>query len=215
MPEIDLLIFDLDGTLVDSRESLHQAVNYTLKQLGLEARTLEEVSSFIGGGVEDLMGKSLPDDKSNLVDKAVDIFEAYYSKHPADKSRAYDNVEEILKYFSNKKKMVITNAATKLAEWILKELNLREYFFKIQGADDNKCLKPSTCQLDKALSDIDIKDERIILVGDLDLDIEAGKKAGFYTCGVTYGIGDKGMLEAAGADFIIDDILELKEIIKK
>lgn len=213
MKYVDLIIFDLDGTLVDSRQDIANAVNFTLSYLGLKRKSKEEISSYIGGGVEDLIRKSLGHKGGLLLKKAQSNFERYYRRHSTDNSVLYPNVKEALEYFKAKRKVVVTNRKYEFSILALKALSICNFFEGVIGGDDLGCQKPSSCPLDKIIRDLDINREKTIIVGDMDIDISAGKKAGIATCGVTYGIGKKEDVIKARPDFIIDDVIRLKDII--
>lgn len=211
---VDLILFDLDGTLVDSRKDIANAVNFTLNKLGFETKSIEEISSYIGGGVESLISKSIGRDNGNLFDRALSVFEEYYRKHSTDESRLYAGVKETLEYFRNKRKIVVTNRNYEFAVITLKILGIYDCFEDITGGDDASCLKPSSCPLDRAVDKFKADKNKTIIIGDMYLDILAGKRAGIVTCAVTYGIGKKGDILKANPDYIVDNIIELKKIIK-
>ncbi len=213
MKYIDLIIFDLDGTLVDSRDDIANAVNFTLKKIGLKERSISEISSYIGTGIEDLIGKSLGNKQEVLLTRVLSVFEKYYRKHSTDNSVLYPNVKEILEYFKNKRKVIVTNRNYEFALIALNKLGIYDYFENVVGGDDIGCMKPSSCPLDISMNRLNTNKEEAIIVGDMDIDIVAGKKAGIITCGVTYGIGKKEDIIKAKPDFIIDDIIDLKSII--
>lgn len=214
MLEINLIIFDLDGTLIDSTEDIAAAVNFTLKKLGLEEKSQSEIRSYIGWGVEDMMRKSLGKNHREFLNKSISILENYYRKQGISKAVLYPNTKETLEHFKNKKKAIVSNRKHEFINLILKHVNIFNYFEYIVGGDDIDCLKPSSCPLDKAMGKFNIKKDKAIIVGDMGIDIEAGKNAGILTCGVTYGIGKKEDIVKAKPDFIINDLLELKNIIK-
>jgi phosphoglycolate phosphatase len=215
MHGVDLIIFDLDGTLVDSRHDIANAVNHTLKNLGLKAKSTEEITSYVGKGVGELLKKSLGDKQGLLVQEALSIFTDYFNEHYADSTRLYPYVKETLEYFEDKKKAIITNRFHRLAELTLKAMEIRGYFDDIIGSDDENCMKPSACPLDKTMAKFDIRDkDKAIMVGDMDIDIMTGKNAGILTCAVTYGLGRREDIIKAKPDYIIDDMGKLKEIIE-
>lgn len=209
----DLILFDLDGTLVDSGHDIANAVNYTLETLGMRDRSFKEIVSYIGSGVEDLIIKSLGGQKGKLK-KALRIFEDYYMDHITDKSSLYPGVKDILEYFKDKKKVIITNRNHKFAVLAMNNLGILDYFADILGGDDLSCMKPSSCPVNKIVNKFHADKKRAIMVGDMAIDVSAGKEAGISTCAVTYGIGKKEDIVKSKPDYIIDSILELKEIIK-
>ena len=213
MHYIELIIFDLDGTLVDSKEAIAKGVNFALGELGLQEKNALEISSYIGTGVDDLIRKSLGQGKEHYFEKTKSLFENY-RKHSPDSSRLYPGAKEILEYFKNKRKTIVTNRKYEFALPTLKKLGIYDYFEVILGADDIECKKPSACPLDRAVAKFNINKEKTIIVGDMDIDILAGKSAGILTCAVTYGIGKREAILKAKPDYTIDNILKLKEIIK-
>lgn len=214
MLEIELIIFDLDGTLIDSRKDIASAVNFTLKKVNLPAKGEPEISSYIGMGVEDLIRKSLGQGEGDIFLRAKSIFEEYYRKHSVDNSVLYPGVKEILEYFKDKKKVIVTNRNYEFAESVLKSMGIFDFFEDIAAGDDASCMKPSPCPLERSLAKLVIDKRRAIIVGDMHIDVLAGKRAGIFTCAVTYGIGSRQDIIEAGPDYIIDDLLSLKNIIE-
>ena len=213
MINVDLMIFDVDGTLIDSRKDIVAAVNFTLKSLGLAEKGFDEIISYIGLGVGYLLKKSVGEENEDLVDKAVTVFKDYYRKHSVDSTRPYPGTIDTLEYFKDKTKVIVTNRDREFAQISLRLLGLDGYFKEIMGGDDQKCAKPAACPLNNVLTDLSTPRERAIMIGDMDLDIMAGKAAGVYTCGVLYGIGKREEIAAAKPDYIIEDISELKGIV--
>ncbi len=212
MKDIELIIFDLDGTLVDSKEGITKGVNFALREVGLKEKSTSEIASYIGTGVDDLISKSLGAGNEQLFERTKSIFENYRLDAP-DRSFLYPGVKEILEYFKNKRKAIVTNRKHAFALPTLKNLGISDYFEGIFGADDVACRKPSPCPLDSAMAKFNADKHKTMIVGDMDIDISAGKRAGIITCGVTYGIGKKEDILKAQPDFVLDNILELKNII--
>ena len=213
MKKVELVIFDMDGTLVDSREDIAGAVNFTLDKLGLKKISLLEITSYIGWGVVDLIEKSLGENHRSLLPRALKIFKDYYRRHSTDKSRLYPGVGEILQHFRNKRKIIVTNRQREFAKIALKAFKIENYFEMIIGGDEVGCLKPSACPLNRGIGKLKVNKKDAVIVGDMAVDIIAGKAAGIYTCAVTYGLGKKEELFKADPDFIIENISELKNIL--
>jgi len=213
MNSIKLIIFDLDGTLVDSTKDITNAVNFILRKIGLEEKSVQEITSYIGTGVKDLLRKSLGDKHSLFFKRAFSIFEDYFSKHSTDYSVLYPNVKEVLEHFKNKKKVIVSNRNRAFAVLSLRILGIYGYFEDVLGGDDVRCAKPDSYPLDKTIDKFKVDKSKAIIVGDMDLDVLAGKNAGILTCAVTYGLGKKEDLVKTKPDYIIDDIVKLKSII--
>ncbi len=214
MIRVDVIFFDVDGTLVDARTDIANSVNYTLKKLGIGEQPESAITSYIGTGVKDLIAKSLGSENSGLADRAIKIFSAYYIEHSADKARLYPNVDETLKFFKDKHKYILTNRYARFADITLRKLGIRNYFIDIIGGDDENCLKPSACVFDKFSSKLKIDKTKAIIVGDMSIDIMTGKNSGIKTCWVTYGLGKDEEVRPLRPDYIIDDMIELKGIIQ-
>lgn len=209
---IELIIFDLDGTLIDSKKDIANAVNFTLKSLALREKPLPEIFSYIGYGLRELLSKSLPPENKNLLAKALEVFEGYFMQHSLDQTVLYPYAQEILEYFREKPLAVVTNRGRKSSEAALRGLGIMKYFKAIAAGDDEGCLKPSPCPLEKVIKKLAVPKSQSMLVGDMAVDVAAGKAAGITTCAVTYGIGKKEEIAAARPDYMIDGLQELKNI---
>lgn len=214
MTSIDTIFFDVDGTLVDARKDIVNAVNHVLGAFGLEEKPFGLIVSYVGTGVKDLIRKSLGEDRAGSVEEGVRIFSGYYVRHPADEAELYPHVKETLEYFRAKRKLILTNRYAVFADATLKGLGIRHYFEDVIGGDDEGCLKPSVCVLDKVFPRLNIDKEKSMIVGDMAIDVMMGKNAGLKTCWVSYGLGGPEEARALGPDYIIDDMAELKSIIR-
>jgi len=215
MINVDLMIFDLDGTLVDSRKDIVKAVNYVLGKLGIKAKPFDEIVSYVGTGVEDLLAKSTTLTDAETLKRALSIFEEYFSEHSSDESVLYPHVRETLEFFRDKTKVVVTNRMTKFSELTLKILGVYGYFEEIVGGDDKNCRKPSGCQIESFFERFErpIARDRVIMIGDMAIDVLSGKAVGIITCAVTYGLVREDEIRKVAPDYIIDDIIELRDII--
>ncbi|MFH0763842.1 MAG: HAD-IA family hydrolase [Candidatus Omnitrophota bacterium] len=210
----DTLLFDLDGTLIDARADIVNAMNHTLARLGYDEKPFADIVSYIGTGVSDLVAKSMGTRDAKLVGEGVRIYGEYYLKHPADRAKLYPNVVEVLEYFSKKRKFILTNRYAVFAAAVLKELGIAKYFEDIIGGDDEGCLKPMACVFDRFMPKLNIERASALIVGDMDVDIMAGKNSGIKTCWVTHGLGKAEDVRPLRPDYVIDDLLELKKIIR-
>lgn len=214
MHNIELIIFDLDGTLVDSSQDIVNAINFMLKGLGLAEKTNQEIISYVGNGVAELIRRSLKEKNIELQDRGFSLFKDYYRAHPVDNTYLYPGVTEVLGHFGDKQKALVTNRNLNSSLVILRKMAIDSYFANVIGDDNISCLKPSRCQFDRLLDKVLIKDKKkIIMVGDMDIDILGGKASGVVTCAATYGFGKREDLEKAEPDYMIDNIAELKSII--
>lgn len=215
MIDIDTIFFDLDGTLVDATRDISAAMNSALRELGLPEKPHDEIVSYIGTGVRYLVGNSIGLDDEALIDRGVRLYTEHYIRHPADYAKLYPNVRETLGYFDTKKKYILTNRYKLFAEALLGATGLRHYFVDVIGGDDEACLKPSACVFDRPVPKPVFDLDRAMIVGDMDVDVLTGKNAGMKSCWVSYGLGKREEIEKLTPDYMIDDIGELRRIIKR
>lgn len=217
-PEInaELIIFDLDGTLIDSSEDIGWAANKTLESMGYREKDMKTVIEAIGWGVKPLLQKLMPEESPENIDSARLKFLELYGGHLVVKTRLYPGVIETVEYFKrlNKKMAIVTNKPFKLAEGILSVLKMDKYFSMLIGGDTFPNKKPHPEPVEKAVSELKAAPERSVIVGDSPVDCHAGKAAGVKTIGVTYGYRGKEDLREAGCDIIINRFDELKEILR-
>jgi phosphoglycolate phosphatase len=213
------LLFDLDGTLVDTRADLTTAVNLMLGDLGLERLTCEFVVSLVGEGAARLVGRALtaslgrePTDEE--LRQGLDLFRRHYRDHLLDATRPYDGVPFTLEHFSHLPRAVVTNKPLEFTEGVLAGLGLRHHFAAVLGGDSLPVRKPSAAPLLEAARLCGVGPEGCLMVGDSVVDIHAGKAAGIMTCGFVGGFRGRGELEAAGADYLIEHFGELRRVVE-
>ena len=213
--EFNLLIFDLDGTLVDTAKDVHFCINETRDQMGLPPLSMEEARKSIGPGPNNFADLVLPKEKKHLLDEFIKIFRSCYIDHLVDHSLPFDGVVDLLNELQNQgiPLAVATNKPRRYTDKLLGYLDLLKYFSGIFTPDDVSSRKPDPEIILKVLEIMNAPAERSLLIGDTDNDILAGKSAGVRTCGVTYGYGPEDMLQALHPDFMIDHPEELLEIV--
>ncbi len=218
---IKLIIFDLDGTLVDSSVDITNALNYAIEPYVLKLLTREDTIGLVGEGITRLIEKMLlfagkDSNKQASADLQADIikrFLEYYTKHLLDYTREYPGVRETLKQLGGYKKALISNKREVLSRKTIGGLGLSQFFDTVIGSDTTPEKKPSPIPVLKALSEFNIKPEEAIIVGDSNLDIDAGKAAGITTIAVTYGY--KPVDAINHADYMIDTMPDLVPLVKK
>ena len=206
---IKLVMFDLDGTLADTGQDLADAVNHTRANFDLEPLQEALIHGHVGRGVEHLLRHSLPEDSAGHFAEVMDVFLARYEGHLLDKTILYPGVHEILDYFRNKRRVVVSNKMHRLTVAVLRGLGVEKQFDAILGGDSAVEKKPHPALIHEVLDRFCILPGHSLIVGDGDTDIEAGKRAGVLTCGVTYGLGNRSALVASGPDVLIDELAEL------
>lgn len=209
-----LLIFDLDGTLVDTRLDLATAVNHALQQLGRPPLPLAVLTGFVGDGARTLVARALGNPEINDLETALRFFRAYYAEHLADHSRLYDGVLETLQHFRHKKKALLSNKPQEFTEPLLARLDLSKFFDVIVGARPDLKLKPDPQPVHFILDQLGIPATGALIIGDGENDVLAGKAAGITTCAVTYGIRPAEKLLPLQPDFVIHNFSELKALMQ-
>jgi phosphoglycolate phosphatase-like HAD superfamily hydrolase len=192
---VDLIMFDLDGTLADTGPDLADSVNYTRSRFELSPLPQQLIYTHVGRGVEYLLRHAVAKEAPFQFSEIMRVFLEHYQQHLLDRTVLYPHVHEVLNYFHGKRNAVVTNKLHHLAVTVLRGLGIENRFDAVLGGDSGAEKKP-----DPAL-----------LRGDGDTDIQAGKWAGVITCGVTYGLANKGDLIAAKPDFLIDDLAQLAQ----
>lgn len=204
-----LLVFDLDGTLVDSKEDIANAVNVALESFDLPPLPNPVIYSYVGDGASALIRRALPTEKADLLPEVLDRFLAYYQRHLLDTTRAYPGVVEALRKWAGIYRMaVLTNKGVAMSQEILSGLSLDGYFFEVRGGDSFGTKKPDPEGLLHILREAGVDAQEAIMVGDSRNDVLAGKAAGALTCGVTYGLGASGFADHS-PDFTVDRFPDL------
>jgi phosphoglycolate phosphatase len=212
---VKLIIFDLDGTLIDSSIDITNAINYAIEPYGVKPITIEETISLVGEGITRLMEKIVDRSQTKEINKdiLVNRFLEHYSAHLIDNTTIYPGVRETLEKLKGYKKAVISNKREALSTRILNDLGLLKYLDLVAGSDTTPERKPSPVPILHVLSRLNIKPEETVIVGDSNFDIEAGKAAGIKTVAVTYGYRPIELLK--DADVIINKIDELINILRR
>ena len=209
------VIFDLDGTLLDTLGDLHAAVNHALRAFSFPERSLEEVRRFIGNGVVKLMQRSTPENTDEKTDKeCLDVFREYYLIHMRDMTAPYKGVIELIEKLREKgiKTAVVSN---KLHQAVY-EL-CQDYFpgliDEAIGVSIESERKPSPVNVYKAMEKLGVSADECIYIGDSEVDVQTSHNAGVKCIGVTWGFRDREELVEAGAEMIADNCDEIYRII--
>ena len=208
---VDLLIFDLDGTLIESKWDIADSVNLTLRELGVPERPQEEIFGFVGDGVKKLLRLAVGEANPSLYDEALRVFRGHYLAHCLDQTKFYPGIETILGHFSSKSKAVATNKSIEYTNVILKGLG-PHHFSYVVGGDNGFGLKPEPGMLLHVLERLGVEKDRAVLNGDSTNDINGGHNAGIRVCAVGYGMGNRERMAACKPDWFIERPEELMEI---
>jgi phosphoglycolate phosphatase len=208
---IDLLIFDLDGTLIESKWDIAACVNLTLNDLDLPVRDQDEIFGFVGDGVKRLLRLSVGEDNLDRYQQALKIFRGHYLAHCLDRTTFYPGIEAVLAHFAHKQKAVATNKALEYTTRILEGLGAHHFAYVV-GGDNGYGLKPEPGMLLKIVEDARVQKDRAVLIGDSTNDINGGHNAGIRVCAVGYGMGNREKMAACQPDWFIERPEELMEL---
>lgn len=216
---IRLVIFDLDGTLIDSRLDLVHSVNAALRHIGHAELPEHVIASYVGDGAPVLIQRALGGEKieESVVRKGLEFFLSYYREHKLDHTTVYAGISEALSSIqqstngSPRKLAVLTNKPVIPSKAIVEALGLAPYFQQVYGGNSFQTKKPDPEGARKLLQETGVRPEQAVIVGDSHTDIETGHNAGLWTVGVTYGFAPH-TLEDASPDVVIDHPHELTQV---
>ena len=202
-------IFDLDGTLIDSKDDLVNSVNAMLRETGRDELPSTTIAGYIGHGAPQLIASTLgPNSEESDRKTALAVFLAHYEKHNLDVTRAYPGVEETLSALKNRSMAVLTNKPLKMTMQILEGLALAKYFSAVYGGDSFEKKKPHPLGALSILKQLSAQASHAAMVGDSDVDIQTARNAGMHAVAVTYGFGNYDR-QLNPADLYIDRLTEL------
>ncbi|GMT42221.1 MAG: phosphoglycolate phosphatase [bacterium] len=213
---VDLIIFDLDGTLIDSKKDIAYAVNRTLEGMDLQPIPERTVYQYVGNGVRPLIEQTLRGSgKETGIPEAIRLFQKFYTTHLLDNTVMFDGVPEILEHFQNlgKKMAVASNKPYRYVKKIMDGLNMTRFFLSVKGGDSVEMKKPAPEMLDAVINETGADRKSSVFVGDSGIDVRTGKNARIKTVGVTYGFRSAEEIMENKPDMLIDSPRELKEII--
>lgn len=217
---IRLLVFDLDGTLIDSRLDLIHSVNATLRHLGRPELDGELVASYVGDGAPALVRRALGDtDDEGLLARALEYFLGYYRVHKLDHTTVYADVPEMLHGLAQprngvKRPMaVLSNKPVNPSRDIVRALGLGDFFVCVYGGNSFTTKKPDPLGVLTILQETGVGAAEALMIGDSSVDVLTGRNAGLWTCGVTYGFAPH-TLENVPPDVLVEAPRELGELLK-
>jgi len=212
MKKVDLMIFDFDGTLADTGADLVSSINQTLTSMRLDPRSPEEIISFVGDGVKKLMERSLGESNKGRLEEAMSIFSGHYEKHLLDQTVLCPHIEDVLKYFNHKMKVILTNKSYHLTLAIARGLHIDRYFMEIVGADSTPFQKPDQRVVEYLLDKYNVAAQKAVIIGDGVNDIAVAKNAGILSCAYLNGLGNRETLLKMEADFYCENLMEINSL---
>jgi phosphoglycolate phosphatase len=220
---IRLLIFDLDGTLIDSRLDLIHSVNATLRHIGRPELDGRVIASYVGDGAPVLVRRVLGDNPDpTLLQEALEYFLGYYRVHKLDHTTLYAGIPEVLARLAplhdasplnqvSRLMAVLTNKPVNPSRDIVCALGLGEFFIRIYGGNSFPTKKPDPQGAQTILQESGVSEHEALMIGDSSVDVLTGRNAGMWTCGVTYGFAPHTLREVP-PDVLVDSPRELGEL---
>ena len=217
--QIKLLIFDLDGTLIDSRQDLANSVNAALRFLGRQELSLDAIASMVGDGAPVLINRALGDNADQAeVRHGLEFFLNYYREHKLDHTHLYDGIPQALETLqgengARRTMSVLTNKPVIPSRAIVDALGIASRFVSVYGGNSFETKKPDPLGIATILAETGVRPEEAIMIGDSHVDVETGRNAGTWTCGVTYGFSPESLNEVP-PDVLFDTPQELATLLE-
>jgi len=210
----DTVIFDLDGTLVDTKSDILAGINHALGTMGKDSITLERSLEAIGPGREDFVQAVLPGASKTDGEVFIGAYRAFYRDHCTDRTRLFPGMSDVLSGSNGIKRGVASNKPRYFTEKILRDLNVLDRFAAVIGPEDVVHAKPHPEMILRILKRLNADPRRTLMVGDTELDLRAGRTAGIRTCAALYGYGTRSSLMAPKPDFVIEEPRDLLTILE-
>ena len=214
---IRFLIFDLDGTLIDSRLDLIHSINATLRHFGRPELPGDVIATYVGDGAPMLVRRALGDPEDEVfVQRALEFFLSYYREHKLDHTHVYAGIHRALAAIRDggnghlRKMAVLSNKPVVPSRAIVEALGLGEFFTHVYGGNSFSTKKPDPLGAQALLKETGCTAKETVIVGDSSNDVLTGRNAGLWTCGVTYGFAPQ-TLELTPPDVVVDSPVELAE----
>ena len=212
---MDLLIFDLDGTLVDSRLDLANAVNATRLHMGMAPLANERVYTYVGNGAPVLIRRAVGEQATEAeVQEALEYFLEYYREHDLDNTVLYPGVKESLDRFrdAGKRMAVLTNKPVRMSCAIVEGLGVSGHFFRVYGGNSFEFKKPNPIGIETLIAEAGVGREGALMIGDSSVDVATARNAGIRCCGVTYGFQPETLQDPA-PEMLVDRMEELADLL--
>jgi phosphoglycolate phosphatase len=217
-----LLVFDLDGTLIDSRLDLVHSVNATLRHIGRPELADDVIASYVGDGAPTLIRRVLGEaDMANepLLREALEYFLGYYRIHKLDHTTVYEGIPEILASLAGssngrqRQMAVLSNKPVNPSRDIVQALGIGDFFVRVYGGNSFRTKKPDPLGVQTILQETGVPAEEALMIGDSSIDVLTGCNAGLWTCGVSYGFAPQS-LEEVPPDVLVESPRELGELLR-
>lgn len=201
--KVKLVVFDLDGTLIDSKKDIAHAVNLTMKHYGVAPIPDEIIQKYVGTGVAPLIELQLRYSGVADLSDAPAVFAACYLEHLTDDTKLYSGINRVLDSYRSVPRLILTNKSNQFLKPLMQKLDIGYYFVAAYGRESFPTRKPDPGPLLEISKKHKVSLDSMIIIGDSEVDIQSGKNAGTQTCAVTYGYGDLETLKNLSPDYLI------------
>lgn len=210
-----LILYDLDGTLVDTRRDIIQSVRFALNELNGPELTDDEIKDCVGHGLHALIKQVFRTQDEVLADKGSQIYREHYKQHMLDHTHLYEGAREFLEYFKNRIQAVITNKPNPFSSQILEVLGVRNYFIAVLAGDNGLPFKPDPAAIHHLMEGTGATEKETLFVGDSPIDIDAARNAGIEIVTLSHGFVPERVLIETKPDYLAHDFFELMQLAKK
>jgi len=204
-----LILYDLDGTLADTRRDIINGVRYALETLKGPSLTDAEIKDCVGTGLHALIRQAFRTDDEKLADRGAKLYREHYKAHMMDHTHLYAGAAEFLEHFKERKQAVITNKPNPFSSQILETLGVAHYFIAILAGDNGLPFKPDPAAIYHLMAETGAAKDEVLFVGDSPIDIQAARNAGVEVVTLSHGFASEATLREAKPDFIVHDFKEL------
>lgn len=204
-----MIIYDLDGTLVDTREDIVRSINYLREVMEMPPLPSREIEAFVGYGLHHLLASCLKTHDSTVIQKAAPIYRNYYAKHMLDSSRLYQDAYEMLEGLKSRIQIVFTNKPNPFTKDLLNSLNVLNYFQWVIAGDSEFPKKPAPDAVYQMMEKFNVSSEEILFVGDSPIDIQTARAAKVNVWVLAHGFSTRSELAEAKPDAIYDSFQRL------
>ena len=210
-----LILYDLDGTLVDTRRDIIISVRHALETLKGPELTDDEIKDCVGTGLHALIKQVFRTEDEKLAERGSKLYREHYKKHMLDHTHLYPGARECLEYFKDRKQAVITNKPNPFSSQILEALGVAAYFIAILAGDNGLPFKPDPAAIHHLMLDTDSTEAEVLFIGDSPVDIEAARNGGVEVVTLSHGFASEATLHAAKPDHEVRNFAELLLLAKE